>query len=239
MYRETHHNLLRIISLYSLSVYDFTYWTLSDTHPGNMIAAMNNHPHPITKWMDINRSAILTYPATAQPNNPILRAHPIHRWDIYSPRFPKLGRFGDKTKFVDLPNEIRLVEVAEYFGAETKVGGGGIIVCGSPYESANDLSVGQVFEVSSGRDTSWDLRRQREFTWLQIGLIAPDQLRQRVAWAFAQLLVIARGAIDVEGSHTEACTFSFMPLYLRMVLFLFIEVSPTRHIFHFPSSHIL
>ena len=39
---------------------------------------------------------------------------------------------------------------------------------------------------------------------MKIGLTAPDQLRQRVAWAFAQILVIARGAIEVEGSHTEA-----------------------------------
>ena len=111
----------------SLSVYDFTHWTLMNTHPGNMIAEMNNHSHPITKWMDINRSAILTYPATAQPNNPILRAHPIHRWDMYSPRFSKVGRFGDTIKFVDLPNEIRQVEVAEHFGADTVVDGGGIV----------------------------------------------------------------------------------------------------------------
>lgn len=170
---------------------------------------MNNHSHPITKWMDINRSAILMYPAKAQPDNPILRAHPINRWDMYSPRFSKLGRFGDTVKFVDLPNEIRQVEVAEYFGAETEVRGGGVMVCGSPYESANDLSIGHVFEVTSERDTAWDLWRQREFTWMQIGLTAPDQLRQRVAWAFAQLLVIARGAIEVEGSHTEVCAYIF------------------------------
>lgn len=213
--------MLLIISL-SLSVYDFTYWTLMDTHPGNMIAAMNNHPHPITKWMDINRSAILIYPATAQPSNPTLRAHPIHRWDLYSPRFSKLGRLGDKIKFVDLPNEVRLVEVAKYFGEDTIVGGGGIIVCGSPFESANDPSVGNVFEVATGRDTAWDLWRQREFTWLQVGLTAPDQLRQRVAWAFAQLLVIARGAIDVEGSHTEACKSSFLATH-------FFRCSVPRH----------
>ena len=31
-----------------------------------------------------------------------------------------------------------------------------------------------------------------------------DQLRQRIAWSLAQLLVVARGAIGVEGSHSEA-----------------------------------
>jgi hypothetical protein len=99
-----------------LSVFDFTYWTEDDTHPGNMIAAMNNHPNPITKWMDLNRSAIFLYPAKPPSNpNSTLRAHPIHRWDMYSPRFSKVGRFGDIKKFVDLPNEIRTVEVVEYF----------------------------------------------------------------------------------------------------------------------------
>ena len=193
-----------------LSVFDFTYWTEDDTHPGDMIAAMNNHPNPITKWMDLNRSAILLYPAKPPSNpNSTLRAHPIHRWDMYSPRFPKVGRFGDIKKFVDLPNEIRTVDVAEYFGADTAVTGGGILVCGSPYETANDLTKGYVFEVSTERETDWDLSRQREFIWTQIGLTAPDQLRQRVAWAFAQFLVVARGAIEVEGSHTE----SFLTYY--------------------------
>ena len=155
--------------------------------------------------MDLNRSAILLYPAKPPSNpNSTLRAHPIHRWDMYSPRFSKVGRFGDIKKFVDLPNEIRTVEVAEYFGADTAVTGGGILVCGSPYETANNLTKGYVFEVSTERATDWDLARQREFIWTQIGLTAPDQLRQRVAWAFAQFLVIARGAIGVEGSHTEA-----------------------------------
>jgi len=226
----------------SLSVYDFTHWTLMNTHPGNMIAEMNNHSHPITKWMDINRSAILTYPASAQPSNPVLRAHPIHRWDIYSPLFSKLSRFGDKIKFVDLPNEVRLAKVAEYFGAETNVGGGGIIVCGSPYESANDPGVGHVFEVATGRDTSWDLWRQREFTWIQVGLTAPDQLRQRVAWAFAQLLVIARSAIDVEGSHTEACKPLFPASHYHKFNTLSLISQRMPHLSHFPrlpSSHIL
>ena len=104
---------------------------------------------------------------------------------------------------LDLPNEIRLDEVAEHFGVSTELGGTGVIVCGSPFESANDPSLGKVFDAVTGRDTSWDMWRQREYTWMQVGLTAPDQLRQRVAWAFAQLLVVARGAIGVQSSHSE------------------------------------
>lgn len=106
-------------------------------------------------------------------------------------------------KFVDLPNEIRLDEVAEHFGADTAIEGGGILVCGSPGETANDPSLGQVFEVIHGRDTDGRPWRQREYTWLHVALTAPDQLRQRVAWAFAQLLVVAIGAIRVQEDHSE------------------------------------
>lgn len=77
------------------------------------------------------------------------------------------------------------------------------MVCGSPFESSNDLSLGQVFPIVNRRDTDWNQWRNREYTWLQVNLEAPDQLRQRVAWALSQLLVIARGAIGVEGSHSE------------------------------------
>jgi len=187
-----------------MSIYDFTYWTLENTHPGNMIAAMNGHPHPIKKWMDVHENTFLSYPAFAVPDAPATLAnHPITRWDNYSPKFSKLGRYGDTVKFVDLPNEIRLDEVAEHFGADTELVGGGIMVCGSPFESANDPSLGHVFEVTVGRDTESIKGTQREYTWMQVGLDAPDQLRQRVAWALAQILVIARGAIEVQDSHSE------------------------------------
>jgi len=186
------------------SVYDFTFWTAENTHPGNMVADMHGHPNPIKKWMDVDDSVILVYPAFADPGHLHLASHPIDRWDTFSPKFSYLGRFGDAVKFVDLPNEIRLDEVAGHFGAETDIIGGNTMVCGSPNEAANDPSLGQVFEVTTGRDTEWNLWRQREYTWMQVGLTAPDQLRQRVAWALSQLLVIARGAIEVQGSHSEA-----------------------------------
>ena len=168
-----------------------------------MIAAMHESPNPIKKWMDIDQSAFLIYPASEVSNNPAVGNHPITSWNTHSRMFSKLGRFGDTVKFVDLPNEIRLYEVAEYFNTATEVGGSGIMVCGSLGEVANDPSLGQVFEVTTGRDTKSDLWRQREYSWIQIGLSAPDQLRQRVAWALAQLLVIARGAIEVQESHSE------------------------------------
>jgi uncharacterized protein (DUF1501 family)/uncharacterized protein (DUF1800 family) len=189
-----------------MNVYDFTYWTLLDTHPGNMDAMMVTPPHhnPITKWMDVNGSAFLVYPAEEPPpDHPTLAAHPISRWDNWSPKFSRLGRFGDAMKFVDLPNEIRLNEVAQHFGGETEVGGGGIMVCGSPNEVHNDPSLDQVFTAVTGRDLQHSLWRQREHTWTNIALSAEDQLCQKNSWFLAQLLVIARVAIGVQGSHSE------------------------------------
>ena len=192
------------------SVFDMTYWTLPDTHPGNMVAMMNNHMHPIKKWIDIDEwdddgwndtSVILKYPAFYEPvgENDTLAPHPIHRWNTHSTKFSKIGRFGDLEKFVDLPNELRLDEVATHFGAETGVSGGGILVCGSPREVENDPELGQVFEITHGRDTAWNLHRQREWVWYNIAIEKSDQLRQRMAWALAQVLVIARDAIAVQG----------------------------------------
>ncbi len=105
---------------------------------------------------------------------------------------------------MDLPNEIRTDEVMEYFGQDSASSGGGIMVCGSPFEVANDPSYGKVFQVMHRRDTDGDQDPHRESTWLHLALTANDQLRQRVAWAMAQTLVIAEKAISIEDDHSEA-----------------------------------
>jgi cullin-associated NEDD8-dissociated protein 1 len=169
-----------------LSVYDFTYWTLENTHPGNMIAMMEGEPNPIKKWSDVLGTVFLTYPAFPSGDVP---KHPIERWNTHSVHFGKLGRFGDTVKFVDLPNELRTDEVSEYYG-ESAAGGAGILVCGSPNEVANDPELGYQFDVVQGQDTEWGLEHQREYIWAMVGLNAEDQLRQRVAWALAQILVV-------------------------------------------------
>lgn len=58
--------------------------------------------------------------------------------------------------------------------------------------------------MTTGTDTEWGLWRQRENIWAMIGLQAQDQLRQRIAWALAQLLVVVKSAVSIEESHTEA-----------------------------------
>jgi hypothetical protein len=194
-----------------LSVFDFTYWTLEDTHPGNMIAMMEGEPNPIKKWIDIDNKVFLTFPAF--PNNDVPN-HPTERWDIHSVHFSKLGRFGDMMNFVDLPNELRTDEVAEHFGESVSTKGSGTVVCGSPNEVATDPKLGYQFDVTTGADTIWGLENQREHVWTTVGLQANDQLRQRAAWALSQLLVVVPSAVEIAGSHTEAF-LSYYDIFVR------------------------
>ena len=52
--------------------------------------------------------------------------------------------------------------------------------------------------------SAWNLHRQREWVWYNIAIEkGNDQLRQRMAWALAQVLVIARDAIAIQGVSSE------------------------------------
>jgi hypothetical protein len=126
------------------------------------------------------------------------------RWITHGDKFPKLGRFGDMTLFVDLPNEMRTDEVAEYFGDTSGSSGSAVVTCGSPGEVANDPSLGKYFIAVHEKGTDWGLDQQKGDAFFNIALSAQDQLRQRVAFALSQILVVVDKAIGVEGDHTEA-----------------------------------
>ena len=72
-----------------LSVYDFTFWTLDNTHPGNMVAMMDNEPNPIKKWIDIDGSVFLKYPsfhedhADGMDDHHDVPNHSIERWNTH------------------------------------------------------------------------------------------------------------------------------------------------------------
>ena len=46
-----------------MGVFDFTYWTLNHTHPGNMVAMMEGESNPIKKWRDAQNSAFIVFPS--------------------------------------------------------------------------------------------------------------------------------------------------------------------------------
>jgi len=179
------------------SVWDLTYWV--NRHPGGKLA--------IKKWLD-GGLHYLTFPSE-NVDNP----HPMFRWDNNNDNFQYVGRFGDSVAFRDLPPALRLLSVADFFGISPSESGYGVVVCGSPGEVATDKTMDSSFDLSSrsSRDTTStsELQRQREVVWTMVALYSQDQLRQRMAWALSQILVVAKGAIAGFDRHTE----SFLAYY--------------------------
>ncbi|CAE7942256.1 unnamed protein product, partial [Symbiodinium necroappetens] len=176
------------------NVYDFTDWV--SNHPGG--------PDKILQWTA--RGFILKYPAS----------HPMGRWsspiakeNIWS-NF--VGRFGDSMSFLSLPQTLQTFPLATAFGALESFDGFAE-VCGSPGEVANDLAAGHQysFHVSEDHlDTAFDVDYDtpaevpdlgRASIWTMLAFEAPDQLRQRMAWALAQIFVVAPD--DATARHTE------------------------------------
>ena len=159
-----------------MSVFDMTYCTRDDNPCSlTLIGSINAIREP----MDRHRYVFFDYLAQSDVF-----------WDLMFHRFTKIGRFGDSIVFRDLTDNMQLDEVAKYFGGADSFTNSGVIVCGSVNEVANDPFLGDHFDVHTGFDTSFNLYTQREKTWLSVALKANDQLRQRVAWALAQVLVV-------------------------------------------------
>ena len=117
-----------------LDVYDFTYWTLPNTHPGNEGAAQN----PIKKW--VSNDFTLEYPSW----------HPMSRWENEKMKFDYLGRSGDETTFRSLPGKLRLPAVLDEFGSTTN-NGEGVVVCGSPGEIKTKKVESNIFHFNGGK----------------------------------------------------------------------------------------
>jgi len=107
-------------------VYDFTYWTLPDTHPGNAVALANGHRNPIKKWAEDGLSELL-FPTW----------HTMDRWNNNKESFDYIGRFGNSYEYFDLPTKLRTKAMAEALGAVFNIGDT-VVVCGSSGEIAND-----------------------------------------------------------------------------------------------------
>lgn len=141
------------------------------------------------------------------------------------PVHPLLGKLGDH--IVLDGNEVPPLDdenVQNYHkNMDYNPSNGAVLICGSPGEVASDPFYGdQGFDIvmpeSSGyRTTSiWQLAAQRHTIWAHLALHAKDQLRQRVAFAFSQ--IIAVGLITVGGSrvHLEK-TEPYLEMYDQFV----------------------
>ena len=96
-------------------------------------------------------------------------------------------------------------------------------MCGSPGEVANDPTLGQRFYFGKERYNSDGARTQqyqlnnyrgnpptqKQAIHTSIALYSPDQLRQRVAWALSQTLVIAEFGSAILPGHAEVWTLYY------------------------------
>jgi hypothetical protein len=159
----------------NLNIYDFTYWTLNGTHPGNVAQADLGMANPIMKFA-LQGSSTLFYP----------ESHPMERWQINKNIFPLIGRFNDTIAFSDLPDYLRQNYIALSFGLTSDSISAGRIVCGSPGEIANKVESLTSFDITRSPEqdstSQEDFVQQRKTVWTMIALQSPDQLRQRMAW---------------------------------------------------------
>ncbi len=157
------------------SIFDLTYWV--DRHPGG--------PYHIKKWAEELNSAFIEFPNGYEVNN-----HPMYRWHDNYHKFTYVGRYGDSMRLRDLPNDFRTQAVTDYFQDSANINTSGVLVCGSPGEIANNKAAGFAFDIENELDFVTGNTRvtdDKDVVWLMTSLNAQDQLRQRVAWALAQV----------------------------------------------------
>jgi hypothetical protein len=196
-----------------LSVYDFTLFAMD--HEGNRESAGF---WPI-KGVALRGESILHFPSS----------HPLSRWEsnsggswtaIKSP----IGRLGDIISFDDLPRRIQSAGFAAAVGVGVSAAPqgdvAGIEMCGSPGEVANDPAQGQRYYFGKNRwdaaapYTQQEMLKNYEMTGANkkqavhttIALQAPDQLRQKTAWALSQVFVVGEFSSAVLNDHGEVWT---------------------------------
>lgn len=200
------------------NIYDFSHWTLPNTHPGNKVASDFGKHNPIKKPAEKQSSTILTYPSW----------HPMSNWKIMKKKFTKLGRVNDEIDFATLPASVQSVEMAKYLGAYNDNGDNNDTVnsnklsfsCGSPGEIKSDPALGaryHMYEYEVGYknlgnpnypgtyDTKYmHTMASKSSIWAGVILSSQDQLRQRMAWSLSQIFVISNpGLTNSLASGTE------------------------------------
>ena len=153
----------------------------------------------IRKWTD---TGILDFPAERYS------WHTMERWHRVSKDEERFGKFiarvGDLVDFDDLPVELQSEGMAASLGAdqlENVIGGGyGTLVCGSEGEVSPDPLEEDYFEINlfdtDTLDTMVESRSQKQTIWTHLALTAEDQLRQKMAWALSQILVISPTTLE-------------------------------------------
>jgi len=122
---------------------------------------------------------------------------------VWQETYKYFGTLDDVANFDDLPDEYDTYPVYSQVGkTATNTAGKGVVVCGSIGEVANQPFKGDGFQFpmepfdEKGLNVASDMYRQRHTVWAYTALHAPDQLRQRVAWALSQICVVGFGRLQ-------------------------------------------
>ena len=186
-----------------LQVYDFSQWV--SAHPGG--------PNPIRQFAGSSGNYTIAFPGW----------HAMSRWYGESSNARNVaGRYGDEI-VTQIPAELARALNATVLGDSEQVNS--MLVCGSTDESANlPEYYGSFTRGAFDAATPFNQTTPRRFfnqqklsAWMEIALNGEDQLRQRVAFALAQLLVVSPGAID-QSFGTEIFTVSAKTTPFRRVL---------------------
>jgi cullin-associated NEDD8-dissociated protein 1 len=84
-------------------------------------------------------------------------------------------------------------------------------------EVSNDPSLTEIFDVRSNELTftrSEALRNQKKVVWTEIAVYGNDQLRQRMAWALAQIITTVPANIDA---------FDMTEIYIKYYDIIFVK----------------
>jgi cullin-associated NEDD8-dissociated protein 1 len=186
---EVDGDLFQHVHIHEHNVYDFSEWVGS--HPGGA--------EPITRWT--SHGFEIEFPSN----------HPMSRWPSQF-ELGFLGRLDDSVDFLGLPVSLQTQELALAFGAGSQTIG--FQVCGSPGEVASDPAAGHHFsfyvdEPESVTDLDYDYPRAQEVdrrlskstVWASVALHSQDQLRQRMAWALSQVLVVSTAGLGQTNSN--------------------------------------
>lgn len=174
-------------------VFDFAAWV--NAHPGGAAAIRN--------FAEVSGTFVLAFPDW----------HPMSRWHEDGRAFRQsLGRLGDTVQ-LRMPAALAKFIGGKVVGSDNaKKSSPSGVVCGSPEEVGNDPflfgSIGRgAFDAATQRNktsSKKDLGKQKLNIWMSAALNAPDQLRQKIAWALAQLLVISpSGVLATQKDMTE------------------------------------
>ena len=182
------------------NVYDFSRWVAS--HPGNKVFTDSRRPNPIARFAETGRT-IVAYPAS----------HPMTRWDddvkpkgSQADQVVPIGQFGGVVDFASLDPSLQTKEVAGKVGAQSKYPSVGFEACGSRGEVGNDPSLGNRYnwlhnQVEQGADWTYQDAQHKTGLWSTVVTRSPDQLRQRVAWSLAQILVTGEVGTNYAQEH--------------------------------------